>query len=486
MSTERPPATANVTASPLWNKDLAPTPPAQRTWGTYNFAALWISMSINLATYILATGLIQGGMNWRQALLTVFLGTCVVLVPMLLNGHPGTRYGIPFPILARASFGVLGANIPALARAFVACGWFGIQTWMGGEAISSLLATLWPAWRDVPYAVGICFFAFWCLNVAVILRGMEHVRLLQAVSAPVLLLVGVLALSWAWGKAGGLGPMLQAPTRFATTAEFVAFLIPGLNGVIGLWATLSLNIPDFTRFGRSQRAQLLGQAIALPITMTAYAFVGIAVASATVVIYGAAVWDPIELVTRFDSTASIIVSLLALMLATLNINIGANIVSPANDFSNLWPRRITFTAGGVITCLIGIAMMPWKLLADHRTYIFGWLGGYSAVLGPVAGIMICDYFVIRHKVLLVDDLYLRGGAYEYHRGVNWRAVAALLLGIGVALLGLAIPELRILFDYSWLVGFAVAFASYWLFMGGAAPAAEATPMAAPRAEPEHG
>jgi len=453
-----------IESSPLYNPDLAPASSEHRHWGTYNYAALWVSMSVNILTYMLAASLIQGGMNWKQAVATVFLGNSTVLVPMLLNSHPGARYGVPFPVLARASFGVLGANVAAVLRALVACGWFGIQTWIGGEAISTLIATLAPSWKNFSYSTAICFLAFWLINLAVILKGVEYIRVLQGISAPVLLAVGLLLLAWAYRSAGGFGPMLAAPSQFASFTDFLKFLVPALNATVGFWATVSLNIPDFTRFARSQRQQMIGQALALPTTMTLYSLIGILVTSATVVIYGTAIWDPVQLLSRFHSPTAVVISLLAILLATLNVNIGANVVSPANDFSNLWPRKISFRAGGVITCFMGIAMMPWKLLGSYKTMIFGWLGGYAAFLGPVAGIMICDYFVVRRRVLLVDDLYLRGGAYEYSRGFNWLAIVALALGAGTALVGLVVPSLRTLYDYSWFVGFAVSFVSYYVFM----------------------
>jgi NCS1 family nucleobase:cation symporter-1 len=458
------PALSKIESSPLYNPDLAPADARHRTWGTYNFAALWVSMSVNILTYMLAASLIQGGMNWKQAIATVFVGNAIVLVPMLLNSHPGARYGIPFPVLARASFGVLGANVAAVLRALVACGWFGIQTWIGGEAISALIATLVPGWAQVPYSTAICFLAFWLINLAVILKGIEYIRFLQGVSAPVLLGVGLLLLGWAYHAAGGFGPMLSAPSRFASFPDFMKFLIPALNGTVGFWATVSLNIPDFTRFARSQRQQIIGQALSLPTTMTFYSLIGILVTSATVVIYGTAIWDPVQLLRRFHSPVAVILSLIGILLATLNVNIGANVVSPANDFSNLWPRKIGFRTGGVITCFAGIALMPWKLLANYQTFILGWLGGYAAFLGPIAGIMICDYFVIRRRVLVVDDLYLRNASYEYSSGFNWLAVAALSLGAAMALVGLLVPGLRFLYDYSWFVGFAVAFAAYYALM----------------------
>jgi len=455
---------SRIESSPLYNPDLAPATAERRHWGTYNYAALWVSMSVNILTYMLAASLIQGGMNWKQAVATVFLGNSIVLVPMLLNSHPGARYGVPFPVLARASFGVLGANVAAVLRALVACGWFGIQTWIGGEAISTLIAVLAPGWAHVSYGPAICFLTFWFINLAVILKGIEYIRYLEGISAPILLLSGVLLLVWAYHAAGGFGPMLAAPSRFANFSDFLKFLVPALNGTVGFWATVSLNIPDFTRFARSQRQQMIGQALGLPTTMTLYSLIGILVTSATFVIYGTAIWDPVQLLSRFHSPIAVIISLVAILLATLNVNIGANVVSPANDFSNLWPRKISFRTGGVITCFMGIALMPWKLLADYKTFILGWLGGYAAFLGPVAGIMICDYFVIRRRVLVTDDLYLRDGVYEYSRGFNWFALIALAAGAGTALIGLVVPSLRTLYDYSWFVGFAVSFLSYYGLM----------------------
>jgi NCS1 family nucleobase:cation symporter-1 len=448
--------------SALYNPDLAPVAPARRNWNTYAYAALWISMSVNIPTYMLASGMIAGGMNWSQALFTVFLGNVLVLIPMLLNAHAGAQYGIPFPIFARASFGVLGANVPAILRALVACGWFGIQTWIGGQAINAMLVALVPSWQHFTYGPAACFVFFWLLNVAVILRGIETIRFLQGVSAPFLLLIGIALLLWARSKAGGFGPMLSTPSKFQSFQEFFRFFIPSLTGVVGFWATVSLNIPDFTRYARSQRDQALGQALGLPATMTFYSFIGIAVTSATIIIFGEALWNPVSVLSRLGNPLAVAIAMLGLLIATLNVNVAANVVSPANDFSNLSPRRISFRTGGLITCLIGILMQPWKLMSSFSSYIFGWLVGYSGFLGPIAGVLICDYFVIRKKILGVDDLYLRNGAYEYSSGFNWRAILALATGAAVAFIGLLVPPLRVLYNYAWFVGFAVSFVLYYI------------------------
>src|SRR6202790_3220133 len=465
-------AAETIRSSSLYNEDLAPVSPERRTWGTYNYAALWISMSVNIPTYLLASGMIAGGMSWKQALFTVFLGNVLVLIPMLLNAHAGTRYGIPFPVFARASFGVLGANVPAILRALVACGWFGIQTWIGGETINAVLIALAPGWQHFQYGPAICFGFFWLLNVLVILRGIETIRFLQGVSAPFFLLIGLALLLWAKGKAGGFGPMLAAPSKFHSFAEFFRFFVPSLTGVVGFWATVALNIPDFTRYAKSQRAQMVGQALGLPTTMTFYSFIGIAVTSATLILFGQAIWDPVAVLARLGNPIAVMLAMVALLLATLNVNVAANVVSPANDFSNLWPRRISFRTGGLITCVIGIAMQPWKLLANYGNYVFGWLVGYSGFLGPIAGILICDYFVLRKKILLTEDLYRRNGSYEFSDGVNWRAIAALALGCGVAFVGLVYSPLRVLYDYAWFVGFGVSFVAYSVLMMARHPAPE--------------
>jgi nucleobase:cation symporter-1, NCS1 family len=448
----------------LWNPDLAAVPLHRRTWGTYNYAALWVAMSVNIPTYMLASGMIAGGMNWKQAIFTVFLGNVIVLVPMLLNAHAGAKYGIPFPVYARASFGVLGANIPAILRALVACGWFGIQTWIGGEAINAMLVAVVPRWRAWALGVPVCFAVFWLLNLVVIMRGIETIRFLQGVTAPFLLIIGLGLLGWAYAKAGGFGPMLAVPSKFKSFGEFFAFFIPSLTGVVAFWATVALNIPDFTRYAKSQREQMLGQALGLPTTMTLYSFIGVAVTSATAVVFGQAIWDPVVVLSRLGHPLAVIIAMVALLLATLNVNVAANVVSPANDFSNLSPSHISFKLGGMITCVMGLLVQPWKLLASYGNYIFGWLVGYSTFLGPIAGVIIADYFVLRKTRLVTQDLYRRDGVYEYSRGLNGRAIIALVGGIVVALVGVIVSQVRFLYNYGWFVGFGVSFVAYLLLM----------------------
>jgi NCS1 family nucleobase:cation symporter-1 len=488
-------AASAVPHSPLSNPDIAPIPAARRTWTWWHYCALWIGMSVCITTYTLASGLIDSGMSWRQAMLTIFLGNSIVLVPMLLNAHAGAKYGIPFPVFARASFGVLGSNVPALLRALVACGWFGIQTWIGGAAIYQLARALWPGVADLPAVlpafVGLstgeflAFLVFWLANLYFILKGTDSIKGLESIAAPFLIVLGLALLGWAYARAGGFGPMLSQPSRFPTLETFLPVFFPSLTAMVGYWATLSLNIPDFTRYARSQRDQVVGQAAGLPTTMTLYAFIGVAVTSATAIIFpgGRVIWDPVELLARIGGPLAVLVSMAALSIATLTTNLAANVVSPANDFSNLAPRRISFRAGGVITALIGILIMPWNLLKSSQGYIFTWLVGYSALLGPIGGILIADYFVLRRMRLGVDDLYRRGGRYEYAGGFNPAALVALAAGVAPNVPGFLAQAFPArfggvpgfwggLYSYAWFLGFGVAAVVYLLLMRGRAAARE--------------
>jgi NCS1 family nucleobase:cation symporter-1 len=493
----------DIGSSPLFNADLAPVPQARRDWTTYNFAALWISMAHCIPTYTLAASLLAAGMNWWQALLTIGLGNIIVLAPILLNAHPGTKYGIPFPVLARSSFGTVGANIPAVLRAIVACGWFGIQTWLGGEAVRAFMDAIWVGFSDLGGGASllgltlpsaITFFLFWALNILIIYRGMNAVRVFENWAAPIVLVMAGVLLVWVVDRAGGVGPLLTEPSRFATTGEFWAVFVPSLTAMIGFWATLSLNIPDFTRFGKGQREQMLGQALGLPTTMIAFSAMGVVITSASAALLKgvdvATLWDPIVILSHITSSSPppglteplivsdgvrflvAVISLLGVGIATISVNIAANVVSPANDFANLAPKYISFQTGGLITGVLGVLMLPWKIMANAGAYIFTWLIGYSALLGPIAGIMIVDYWIIRNKELDVPDLYRPNGRYA---GTNPVAVVALILGVLPNLPGFLKAAGAIegppnfwdtLYVYAWFVGVAVAGLVYWLGMRG--------------------
>lgn len=468
--------------SDLWNQDLAPTTEATRTWNWLHFAALWVAMVVCVPTYMLAAGLVSEGMAWWQAIITVLLGNLIVLVPMILIGHAGAKHGVPFPVLLRSAFGTRGAKIPAVARGLVACGWFGIQTWVGGSAIYVILNSLSDnAFQGSPLpflaidlAQTLCFLAFWAIHLVFIRYGTESIRWLESYAAPFLIFMGLALLYWAYNKAGGFGAMLSTPSQFgpggAKEGQFATTFIAGLTAMVGFWATMALNIPDFTRFAKSQKDQMIGQAVGLPIPMALFAFIGVAVTSATVTIYGEAIWDPVELAGRMGGFG-IIFALAALALATLTTNLAANVVAPAYGFSNLSPSKISFKMGGYITAGIGVAIFPWKLLETAGGYLFTWLIGYSALLGPIAGILIADYFLLRKCKINIDALFTHQGEYSANNGWNMAGLVALVVGILPNLPGFlfaagildSVPEIfTTLYNYAWFVGLFIAGALYLL------------------------
>ncbi|MCS7184694.1 MAG: NCS1 family nucleobase:cation symporter-1 [bacterium] len=474
-------------SSKFWNEDFEPVAESDRKWGLWDIAALWVGMSICIPTYMLAGSLLNSGMNIWQAIFTIFLGNAIVVIPMILNASAGTKYGIPFPVLIRSSFGIVGSNLPALMRAIVACGWFGIQTWIGGSAIHQILSATLPFWQELPIVslgffgsqplgAWLGFIVFWIMNIYIVIKGPELIRKVEDFGAPFLLLTGIALLIWAYFKAGGFGPIFSEPAKFGLEGYPKTFWIaffPSLTAMVGYWATLSLNIPDFTRYAKSQKDQILGQLLGLNTTMPLYAFIGAAVTSSTYLIFGRFIWDPVELLAQFKNPFVVVISLLGLIIATLTTNIAANVVAPANSFSNIAPKLISYKTGGIITGIIGILMMPWKLIADPKGYIFTWLIGYSALLGPIAGIMIADYFIVKKKKIYVDELFIQNGRYWYFHGWNLIAVIALVFGIIPNIPGflitievikpvdsLAYKFFKEFYNYAWFTGFFISFIVY--------------------------
>jgi nucleobase:cation symporter-1, NCS1 family len=465
----------------LTNPDLAPTPLGGRTWTAWDLASLWVGMSVCIPSYMLASTMIGAGLGWRASLAAVVAGNAIVLVPMLIHGHAGARYGIPFPVFARAAFGVRGTHLPSLLRAVVACGWFGIQTWVGGLAMLALAGLVWPgvasiggAWRFMGHTLPefLSFGVFWLMNLYFVWAGTESIRRLETLSAP--LLIGLcLALVW-WGAsvAGGITGMLEGAGRLEvppTEGRSSASLVPWITAMVGYWATLSLNIPDFTRFARSQRDQVIGQAAGLLTTMPFIAAVGVLVTGATVVRYGDAIWNPVDLLARLSresgNPAIGAVAMVAVIVATLTTNIAANIVAPANSFSNWAPATITFRTGGLIAGVVGIAIAPWALLDRYQT----WLLTYSGLLGAVGGVMMCDYLMVRRGVLVVGDLYALAGRYTYRDGVNHAALWAVAAGVVTAAAGLVVPSLGFLFDGAWFSAAIVSGLVYFALMRRTSP-----------------
>ncbi|MQA24223.1 MAG: nitrate reductase [Micromonosporaceae bacterium] len=499
---------SQIAGSRFYNDELAPTPIEQRRWTTYNYAALWIGMAFCIPSYMLAAGLVTIGMNWVQAFITITAGNLVVLIPMLLNSHAGTKYGIPFPVFARAFFGLRGANLAALLRAFIACGWFGIQTWIGGQATYAIIGSLaGDGWRDAaalagqPWTLWLAFALFWAVQMVIIWRGMEAVRKLENWAAPLMVAGLLLLLGYMLVKAGGLGPVLSQPSELGWGLGFWAVFTPSLMAMIAFWATLSLNMPDFTRFGAGQRTQATGQILGLPTSMSAIALLSILITSASAVVFGEPIWNPVDLISQLPNPVAVLVGLAIIILATISTNLAANVVSPSYDFSNALPRLISFRVGGLITGVIGVLIMPWELLANERIYIFGWLQFYGGVLAAVAGVLVGGYWIRNRTRLELTELYREGGAYWFTGGWDWRALVATVVGAVLAVGGAysapnpdgspggPFPEdgliafLKVLYDYSWVVGIVAAMTVYLLlcaFGGRGAPSAAPTsPAVAP-------
>jgi nucleobase:cation symporter-1, NCS1 family len=446
----------------MWNDDLRPCTLAERTWPGTKFAALWIGMCLCLPTYSLASGMIALGMNWWESVLTILAGSAIVMIAILLVSHAGTKYGIPYPVFARLWFGTRGAHLPALARAIIAAGWFGINSWFGGQALDAILVRVLPFWSTMGAHLAVAFAIFWAINVLIAMRGPQAIGRLAQFSAPTLALGAVVLLAWALHREGGFGPMLAAPATIHGTA-FWAVFYPSVVGVIAFWATLALNIPDFTRYARTQRSQMLGQVLSMPLTMAAFSFVGIAVTSTTVILYGKALWNPVDLIVTFPTPVVIVAGILVI-LSSVTINVGANVMAPARAFQNLWPQRIGFATGAVLTGLLSLAMQPWYVLSTFATYVFTWLGTYGAMLGSFDGIAIADYWLVRKTRLDLAQLYTTGGRYAYAGGLNPRAVVAVVIGWALALLGLVVAPLHFLWSGGWIFSLLGGLIAYWALM----------------------
>ena len=459
----------------MWNEDLRPCTLAEHSWPGSKFAALWVGMCLCLPTYSLASGMIALGMNWWESVLTVFIGSCIVLGAILLVSHAGTKYGIPYPVFARLWFGTRGAHIPALARAVIAAGWFGINSWFGGQALDAILVHVVPTWQGLSFHLGAAFFIFWAINVAIAMRGPQAIGRLAQIAAPTVALGAIALLIWAATSAGGFGPMLATPAKIHGASFWNAFY-PSVVGVIAFWATMALNIPDYTRYAKSQRGQMIGQAVSMPLTMAAFSFVGIAVTSATVLLFGKALWDPVDLITKFPTPVVVIAGIIVI-LSSVTINVGANVMAPARAFENVSPKYITFAIGAVMTGLLSLAMEPWRMLATYGAYIFTWLGTYGAMLGAFDGIAIADYWLVRKRRIDLAQLYTPGGIYSYAKGINVRAVAALLVGWVIAVAGIFVPALHFLWSGGWIFSLLGGLFAYWMLMRG-----ESSTISEPEAE----
>jgi NCS1 family nucleobase:cation symporter-1 len=459
----------DLASSPRYNDDIAPTKAAQRTWSRWNVASLWVGMAICVPTYTLG-GVLTAyfGLSVSEALWTILIANVVVLIPLTLNAFPGTRYGIPCPVVLRASFGIIGSNVPALIRAVVACGWFGVQTLFGGIAIHLMLSALFPAWASLGGAGEVIgFFLFWIANVSVVIRGSEAIKHLETAAAPLLLIVSIGLIFWAWPRVS-IGEVLATPATRPEGSSIFPYFMAALTAMVGFWATLSLNIPDFSRFARSQRSQVIGQIIGLPLTMFLFSGLGVILTAASMELVGETISDPVNLIGRIDNTVWVVLSMLMILVATISTNTAANIVSPTNSFQNVAPKYISETRGVIITGLIGILLMSWELLqkldwidtnVSLESLYSNWLIGYSSLLGPIAGIMVVDYFLIKKQSYDLLALYQDNSTYP---AWNKAGFIAFLVPVSLTLVAIITGKLGWFYDYGWFTGSILGGLIYYL------------------------
>ncbi len=543
----------DVSKSNLYSEDLAPVPANQRTWNKWHLAAIWVGMAVCIPTYLLASYMIKTGLNWYEALIIIGLANLIITIPMVLNGHAGVKYGIPFPVIGRAAFGTKGIHIASVTRGIIACGWFGVQTWIGGLAIYAIFNALTGATGELGLSVGkfVSFGIFWIINMYFIWKGTESIKWLETYSAPILIGIGLALIYWSYSKAEGFSIVLDQSVQLEKTAATITekddayylhlnvlkdkegqlkanefnivsdkstswqsytsepILISSpenlqvqfrnsesgqpmlssvvtatlvnpnasesklwsyllwLTAMVGFWATMSISIADITRYSATQKDQITGQFLGLPLTMMLYSFVGIFVTCAAVInfkdvlIAEDAPWDPVSLIAKFKNPVVVIVAQIFMIIATLSTNIAANVIAPSNAFSNLWPKKINFKSGGTLAGIIGIVIAPWWLLNE----ISGFLIFVSGLLGPVLGILIADYFVIRKKEMVLAELYKEDGLYSYGKtGFNKAAMVSLFIGVFLALIGYWEPALNFLYSLSWFTGFIISFIVYYILM----------------------
>tara|TARA_R110002126_G_scaffold35949_4_gene109929 strand:+ start:7418 stop:9160 length:1743 start_codon:yes stop_codon:yes gene_type:complete len=554
-------------SSPLSGEDMIPLAHEDRTWTMWNMTAIWVGMAVCIPTYLLASNMILSGLSWQASLIIIAIANLLITIPIVLSGHAGVKYGIPFPVFGRAGFGIYGVHIASLVRGVIACGWFGIQTWIGGLAFYSIWNIITGQTGSLELDLGkfIGFALFWVINIYFIWKGTESIKWLENYSAPILILIGLVLIGWGYNNAGSFskvldqGAQLQKTTaslqasenntseyflnlnvvadldgkakasevnikipkdaryedlgwqpinsvtssvsipfsdnyasgnepvkvQFRNTDNIVSstlavFISDSSNSqptiwtyliwftaMVGFWATMAISISDITRLSKNQKDQIKGQFLGLPTTMTFYSFVAIFVTSATIISFKDIMivedtpWDPVSLVALFDNPGVVIFAQIALIIATLSTNIVANIIAPANAIANVMPQKLNFRSGGVIAGVIGIITSPWWLADDIGSILVF----VSGLLGPVLGVLLCDYYLIRKKTLALHELYKPDGEYSYGgSGFNKAAMYALVAGVLTALIGFWIPSLSYLYSLSWFTGFGVAFILYYYLM----------------------
>ncbi|WP_342514415.1 NCS1 family nucleobase:cation symporter [Sporosarcina sp. FSL K6-1522] len=446
------------------SKDLMPTSPKERKWKIGNYFSLWMGNVHNVPAYVTIGGFFALGLSVGQVFWSIVIASIILAGVMVLSGHAGAKYGIPFSMLLRTSYGTKGAMLPGIIRGCIAAVmWFGFQTYAGSLAFTILIGKLWPAylhlggdWNLFGLSLPglISFIAFWLFNILFVFGGMKILgKFIKLLSPLVYVVFGGMAI-WAIQLAGGITPILEHTSKGVegnTTLVFIA----SISAILATWAAPIVSASDFTREARSQKDQSIGQIAGLITTYLLFAVAAIAVIVGSEIAFGTPIWNVLDVVDRFDNNFAIGISVLTICMTTLAVNITGNIIPAGYQLSALFPKHLTFRTGALLAAIVGFLIMPWKLMED-ATSIFMFLGIIGGLLSPVLGVMLTHYFIVAKRILNLEELYAINGKYNYKNGVHVPAVVATLGGGIVSIIGQFVPILKPLYDISFFSGFVVA------------------------------
>ncbi|MCL2355266.1 MAG: cytosine permease, partial [Oscillospiraceae bacterium] len=457
---------SEVQTSKYYNNDLSPADLSKRTWGTYTFFSCWVGMNICIPAYQMASSAIAMGLSWWLSLVLVFSGNLIILIPMLLNSRAGIKYGITFPVYARSVFGIRGAQIPVIIRSVIGAAWTGILIWLGAESLQVALELIFEPWQGFRYGQAVCYIFFWILNIGFTLGGSDVFKKLKEYSTP---LLGLFCIGLSiWGiratyQAGYVAidaiRYLNISSNINVRQTITVFLVANIS----YYSTWAMNVSDLSRFAKNEKSHHIGIIVGLPLSMMLIAFCGIFVTGASKLIFGEPMWNPNDVVLAIGNRWGALFAAIAILLATLSTNVTTNILPPANGLTNLYPRKVSYKTGVIITGIIATAIQPWRLVADPSGYIYDWLSTYGILTGPFASILICDYFLFKKQTLSLVDLYSgHGSNYWYYKGFNLRAILAWCFAVIPSIAGIFIAPLRVLRDYGWILSFVLGFIIYFI------------------------
>lgn len=453
-----------------FSDDVLPSKQSDRSWNIGNYFTVWMGSVHNIPNYIAIGGLFAIGLSVHKVFMAIMCAAVIIATVLVLNGHAGSKYGLPFAMLLRSSFGNKGAVIPGVIRGVIAAiMWFGFQTYAGSQALSILIAKIWPSYITLggdwdffglTLPALISFLLFWLFNVVLIYGGMNFLGKFTNILSPFVYIVfGGMAI-WAINLAGGIGPILNYTADGVDGNKVIVFL-GAVVAVIAAWAAPMVNVSDFTRLARTHKEQVIGQTVGLIVTYLLFAVASISIIAGSEIAFGTPIWNVLDVVARFDSGFAIGVSVLTLCLTTLSVNVTGNIVPAGYQLASFFPKKLSFRAGATVAAVIGIMIMPWKLM-ENPTSIFTFLNIVGGLLAPITGVMLAHYFIISKTKIDINELYSQNGKYNYQKGFNINAIVTLIIAGVLCLIGSFVPFFAPLYEISWFVGIGSAIIIYTL------------------------